>query len=84
MFEKTESRDTGNIGHTRHRTNTNKTQKYNTPPKTTKLSSTDPTKNRGVIKKELLIFHKHLGSHMFLGVLLASFSYQLFYYITDY
>jgi len=39
-FEKTEgeinngqSRDTGNIGHIRHRTKTNKTQKHNTTQK---------------------------------------------------
>ena len=37
-------RDTGNIGHTTHRTNTKK--KYTTQ-KTKKMTNTDPTKNRG-------------------------------------
>ena len=48
MLEKTEkaikngqSRDTGNIGHTKHK-KTNKTYQ-----KTKKMSNTDPTKNRG-------------------------------------
>ena len=40
-----QSRYTGNIGHTRHRTKTNKTQKHNTETK--KMSSRDRTKNRG-------------------------------------
>jgi len=39
------SRDTGKIGHTRHRTKTNKTQI--TTKKTNKMSNPDPTKNRG-------------------------------------
>ena len=38
-----QSRETGNIGYTRHRTKTNKTK--NTTQKTRKMSNTDPTKN---------------------------------------
>ena len=38
-----EHRDTGNIGHTRHGTKTNK-QKHITTQKTTKISNTNPTK----------------------------------------
>ena len=52
MLEKTEetikngqSRDTDNIGHTRHRTKTNKTQKHNTETKM--MSNTGSTKNWG-------------------------------------
>jgi len=41
-----QSRDTGNIGHTRHRTKANKTKK-NTNKKAKKKNNTDPTKNRG-------------------------------------
>jgi hypothetical protein len=37
-------RDTGNIGHTRNRTNTDKT------PRTKKLNNADPTKKPGVAK----------------------------------
>jgi hypothetical protein len=37
------SRDTDNIGYTRHRTKTNKTK--STTQKTKKMSNTDPTKN---------------------------------------
>jgi hypothetical protein len=37
-----QSRDTGNIGYTRHRTKTNKTK---TQHRTKKMSNTDPTKN---------------------------------------
>jgi len=39
-------RDTGNIGHTNHRTMTKKT--INTTQKTKKMSNTDPTKNQGM------------------------------------
>ena len=42
-----QSRDTGNIEHTRHMTQTNKT---NTTQKTKKMSNTDPTKNQGLAK----------------------------------
>jgi hypothetical protein len=38
-----QSRDTDNIGYTRHRTKTNKTK--STTQKTKKMSNTDPTKN---------------------------------------
>ena len=38
-------RDYGNIGHTRHRTKTNKTEKQNISQKTKKMSNTDTTKN---------------------------------------
>ena len=40
------SRDTGNIGYTRHRTKTNKTN--NTTQKTKKMRNTDTTKYRGL------------------------------------
>jgi len=40
-----QSRDTGNIGHTIHRTKINKAQKHNKTQKTKKMSNTDPTKN---------------------------------------
>ena len=53
MLEKTEeatkngqSRDTGNIGITRHRTKKNKTK--NTTQKTKKTSNKDPTKKPGM------------------------------------
>jgi hypothetical protein len=54
MLEKTEgviknrqSRETGNIGYTRHRTKTNKNEKqHNTTQKTKKMSNTDPSKNQ--------------------------------------
>jgi hypothetical protein len=55
MLEKTEGliinqewtfRDIGNIGFTRHRTNTNKTQKCN-PRQKKKMSNMDSTKNKG-------------------------------------
>ena len=39
-----QSRDTGNIRYTRHRTKTNKTK--NTTQKTKNMSNTDPTKSR--------------------------------------
>ena len=47
-----QSRDTGNIGHIRHRTKTNKkenTIKHNTTQKSENMSntSTDPTKTQG-------------------------------------
>ena len=42
------SRDSGNIGHTRHRTKTNKTQI--TTKKSKKMSNPDSTKNRGWIQ----------------------------------
>ena len=52
MFEKTEvaikngqSRDIGNIGHTRNRTKTNRIKKTQ---KTKKMSNTDPTKKWGM------------------------------------
>ena len=37
----------GNIGHTKHRTKANRTQKDNTTQTTTKMSNTDSTKTRG-------------------------------------
>jgi hypothetical protein len=59
MLEKTEgatkngrSRDTGNIGHTRHRTktnnNNNKKPKHNTTQTTKEMSNTNPSKKSGV------------------------------------
>jgi len=42
-----QSRDTGNIEHTRHMTQTNKT---NTTQKTKKMSNTDPIKNQVLAK----------------------------------
>jgi hypothetical protein len=36
-----QSRDTGNIGHTRHTTKKNKTQKHSTTQKAKKMSNTD-------------------------------------------
>jgi hypothetical protein len=39
-----QSRETGNIGYTRHRTNTNKTK--NITQKIKKMSNADPTKNK--------------------------------------
>jgi hypothetical protein len=39
-----QSRETGNIGHTRHRTKTSKAN--NTIQKTKNMSNIDPTKNR--------------------------------------
>jgi hypothetical protein len=54
MLKKTEgaikneqSIDTDNIGHTRHRKKTNKTQNHNTTQKNNKMSNTNPTKHRG-------------------------------------
>ena len=41
-----QSRDTGNIGHTRYRTKTNKTK--NITQKTKKMNNTYPTKKPGV------------------------------------
>ena len=46
--------DTGNIGHTRHRTNTSETQNHNTIQKTKKMSTTDLTENLGVASSCLL------------------------------
>ena len=44
-----QSRDTSKIGHTRHRTKTHITQKYNTAQKTKKMSKMDhQTKKMGV------------------------------------
>ena len=43
-----QSRDTDNIGYTRHRTKTKKTQKKT--QKTKNMSNMDPTKNRGSIQ----------------------------------
>jgi hypothetical protein len=41
-----QSRDSGNIAHTRYRTKTNKTQKHNTTQTNKKMSNTYPTTNR--------------------------------------
>jgi hypothetical protein len=40
-----QSKVNGSIGHTRHRTKTNTTQKHNTTQKTKKMSHTDSTRN---------------------------------------
>ena len=61
MLEKAEgatkngqSRDTGNSGHTRHKSKTNKknTQKHNTTQKTKTMSTTDPIKTGGGAETE--------------------------------
>jgi len=39
-----QSRETGNIGHTRHRTKINKTQKHNATQKTRTMTNMNPTK----------------------------------------
>jgi hypothetical protein len=44
-----QSRDTDNIGHTRHKKKTNKTQNHNTTQKNNKMSNTNPTKHRGSV-----------------------------------
>ena len=59
-----QSRDTGNIRHTRHRTKTNKTQ--NTTQKTEKMSNTDPhqkteVKTQVIMNaKQFLLLIRHL------------------------
>ena len=40
------SRDTGNTGNTRHKTETNKAQIHNTTHKNKRMSNTDPTLSR--------------------------------------
>jgi hypothetical protein len=42
-----QSRNTGNIRHTKHKTKTNKTKKCNTTQKIKKMINTDSTKNLG-------------------------------------